>query len=556
LTLSRGKNLGGILKNLRFSYSNFCRMQEAKIQIQELYLTTYQWLKACGIKANIDFVKDELTAHPDYPALTSIVDLLNAGNMEYLAVRTSLEHVNEFRYPLLAHIKKGTDEQGLVIVHNENEWANNNDLANKWTGVLLMPEKNTTWKHADNDEYIRRKQDKKQLSIAAFITLFALTLATITQQLALATIFFTLLSAAGLIIAWLTFTTELGLQNDLVKQVCNSINPTGGCGKVLKSKQAKGIVGISPADAALAWFTAQLIFIIAGTWVSTLISLQSIVLQLSLIGIVVAIWSIISQKFVIKQWCALCLGLAAVLLLQFATALINMPTAINIKAGFVYFFILSTLMFLVINPIKQVLKTSLKQKPLEKQLKKWKQDANVFLGLWQQQPIVDCTPWQHELQVGNPIAPTQIIVACNPYCWPCAAAHKKLDELVEKHNKKLGVSIRFSVNAKRPYDSRTTAVQFLLQTILEKSNAAQALADWFNWMNEEKWKEKYKPDAEKDVSYLLLQHDEWAKNVKIAFTPTFFINGRQLPGQYSLGDLSNLLPQLTEILQPEEELVA
>jgi hypothetical protein len=30
-------------------------MQEAKIQIQELHLTTYQWLKACGIKANIDF---------------------------------------------------------------------------------------------------------------------------------------------------------------------------------------------------------------------------------------------------------------------------------------------------------------------------------------------------------------------------------------------------------------------------------------------------------------------------------------------------------------------
>lgn len=531
-------------------------MQENKNLIHELSLTTYQWLTACGIKANKNFLKDELTAHPDYPALTSVADVLDAGGMEYLAVRTSMEYATEFKYPLLAHIKRGTDEQGLVIVKNENEWKDNNELANQWTGALLMPEKNAKWKHTDNDEYIKAEQNKKQLSIAALVTVFAITVATITQQTAVAIILFTLFSTAGLIIAWLTFTTELGLQNQLVKQVCNSINPAGGCSKVLKSKQAKGIAGISPADAALAWFTMQWFFIITGTWIVVLSPLQTIAIQLSLAGIVVAAWSIISQKFIVKQWCALCIGLAAVLALQFATALVDIPTIINIQAGLAYFFGLPLFLLLIISPIKQLLKISIKQKPLQQQLKKWKQDANVFMGLWKQQPWVDCTIWEHELQIGNPTAPVQITVACNPYCGPCAAAHKKIDKLLETKSDKLGVSIRFSINAKRTEDNRTKAVQILLQNHIKKGNAPKALTEWFEKMNLEIWKDRYKPDETIDVRHLLQQHDEWANDAGITFTPTFFVNGRQLPGQYGIDEIGILLPQLKEILQPTEELVA
>lgn len=531
-------------------------MQENKNLIHELSLTTYQWLTACGSKVSKNFLKDELTAHPDYPALTSVVDLLDAGGMEYRAVRTSMEYAPEFKYPMLAHIKKGTDEQGLVIVRNENELKANNDLASQWTGVLLMPEKNAAWKHADNDAYIKNQQNKKQLSIAALVTVFAITVATIIQQTAIATILFTLLSIAGLIIAWLTFTTELGLQNQLVRQVCNSINPAGDCSKVLKSKQAKGIAGISPADAALAWFTVQWIFMIAGTWVVTLIPLQIITIQLGLTGILVAAWSIISQKFIVKQWCALCIGVAAVLVLEFATALVDIQIAVNVKAGLAYFFALFIFLFLIIAPVKQLLKISIKQKPLQQQLKKWKQNANVFMGLWQEQPIVDCTAWEHELQIGNPTAPVQITVACNPYCGPCAAAHKKLDALLGKNSDKLGISIRFTINVSKPDDSRTKAVQLLLQNHLQNGNTAVALADWFEWKDEEKWKKTYNPDETINVEPVLLQHDEWAKDAAIAFTPTFFINSRQLPGQYSVEDIDDLLTQLTEILQPKKELVA
>lgn len=531
-------------------------MSATESKIQELSATTYQWLSACGIKANRNFLKDEIMAHPDYPALTSVIDVLNAGGMQYRAVQTSMDYAAQFKYPLLAHIKKGTDEQDLVIVYDESEWKTNKNLAAHWTGVLLMPEKDAQWKHVENEAYIKEELSKKRFSLAVLVILIAITAFTITQQKSIATILFTLLSTTGLIIAWLTFTTELGVQNKLVKQVCNSVNPSGGCNKVLKSKQAKGLWGISPADAALGWFATQSIFIIAGTWINELAALKTIAIQCSLAGILAAGWSIISQQFIIKQWCALCLGIAAVLILQFIATVSNIPAIVNIKAFSLFLIFLLLLQFIIILPIKQLLKISTKQKPLQRQLKKWKQDINVFMGLWHQQPLVDCTAWKHELQLGNAAAPVQITVACNPYCGPCAIAHEKLDDLLEKYTDNLGIRIRFSIQAKKKDDARTKAVQLLLQNQVQRSDAEHSLSDWFEWMNEEKWKEKYKPDETLEVKHLLQEHEDWAMKAGIVFTPTFFINGKQVPGQYNLDDVGNLLPQLVELLQPAAEQVA
>lgn len=530
-------------------------MSATESKIQELSATTYQWLSACGIKANRNFLKDEIMAHPDYPALTSVIDVLNAGGMQYRAVQTSMDYAAQFKYPLLAHIKKGTDEQDLVIVYDESEWKTNKNLAAHWTGVLLMPEKDAQWKHVENEAYIKEELSKKRFSLAVLVILIAITAFTITQQKSIATILFTLLSTTGLIIAWLTFTTELGVQNKLVKQVCNSVNPSGGCNKVLKSKQAKGLWGISPADAALGWFATQSIFIIAGTWINELAALKTIAIQCSLAGILAAGWSIISQQFIIKQWCALCLGIAAVLILQFIATVSNIPAIVNIKAFSLFLIFLLLLQFIIILPIKQLLKISTKQKPLQRQLKKWKQDINVFMGLWHQQPLVDCTAWEHELQLGKADAPVQITVACNPYCGPCAVAHEKLDGLIKKYKKLLGVQIRFSINETKEDDVKNNAVRLILQNHVKNNNATNSLTDWFEWKNEEKWKGKYKTDPTIEVRKMLKQHENWAKNAEITVTPTFFINGKKLPGQYTLEDLSNLVEKLIDILQPKKELV-
>lgn len=71
-----------------------------------------------------------------------------------------------------------------------------------------------------------------------------------------------------------------------------------------------------------------------------------------------------------------------------------------------------------------------------------------------------------------------------------------------------------------------------------------SLDDWY--MSEEKDYEKfagkYPMNGELTKQGDKLKHmDEWCKKMKIEFTPTIFINEKQLPSAYSIGDLQYFL---------------
>ena len=95
-------------------------------------------------------------------------------------------------------------------------------------------------------------------------------------------------------------------------------------------------------------------------------------------------------------------------------------------------------------------------------------------------------------------------------------------------------------------DSRNAPVKHLL-AITEKGDALlteQALDDWY--LAEKKdydaFANKYPMNGELKLQTekVKAMHD-WCKDVDIQFTPTFFINGFQLPEMYSLADLQYFL---------------
>jgi hypothetical protein len=72
----------------------------------ELSANVHQWLSLAGNNIDANYCKQEITTHADYPALTSVVDFLDAGNMSYEAVEADASYIHEFNYPALAHIKQ------------------------------------------------------------------------------------------------------------------------------------------------------------------------------------------------------------------------------------------------------------------------------------------------------------------------------------------------------------------------------------------------------------------------------------------------------------------
>jgi protein-disulfide isomerase/uncharacterized membrane protein len=515
--------------------------KEKKIKAAELWQTSYDWLILCGNKIHKTSWKEDITTHPDYPALTSLADLLENGGMAYKALQVDASHIQELRYPLLAHIKK-PGQEFMHVIPDIDAWDEQIDITQHWSGIVFFTEGKGLWKSEQNERDQRESIKKRGRAIAFVLLGMACFVISILLLPDLPINIFGFFSLSGLTISLFALGTELGFQSQIVKQVCGTVSKNG-CEDVLTSKYAKGIGGVTPSDAAILYFSTQYIAYLAGSYY--LVLLPGLMI-LSLGGIAIAAWSVVTQALIIKKWCALCLAIVTVLVAQALIALRLPASPIPFSSIFAFALILA-IFSMALFSIKEVLKQNVRNKVKLAELKKWKLDAGLFMAQWKQGQEVDSSIWQDDLILGHPDAPVQITVACNPYCGPCAKAHKKLETLLDQHINKVKVQIRFTFSLDNQMDRRISAAKAILQkahTLKDNTQLRDMLTDWFNWMDDNRWSEKWKPDPAVEVDQNLIQHNFWIKENHITSTPTFFINGKKMPGRYSLDDLMPLIPQL------------
>lgn len=519
----------------------------------ELWQLTQNWLLLLGNKPNTKFCREEITTHPDYPAMTAVTDFLDAGNMQYNAVQADASYIHEFNYPLLAHINQ-PGQQYLHIIPNATEWDRQKEITQHWSGIVLFPEKNASWQNEQNSNYDKEALKNKVFAIILIAVALGLFIASSMRLINIAIIAFGVLSLLGFSISIFLLGAELGYKSELVKQVCGAVS-NGGCEKVLKSKYAKGMFGITPADVSVLYFATQFIFYLLSPYFTYFLNC---LLLIAFCGVVIAAWSIYTQALKLKQWCSLCLGIVAVLVLQAGIAfLITNYQFLNLSSlqSLLLFVMAIAILAVALLPVKTLVKTNNTNRQKLAELKKWKTDAGLFINQWQQEQKVDTTIWENDLLLGNPAAPILITVACNPYCGPCAKAHIQLDELLYRFPNKVKVIVRLLCNVNEENDKRTIAVKAILQkvaTINDNAKLQNILSDWFVWMDYEKWVDKWQPDNNINVNDRLKEHSNWVEHSGVQFTPTFIVNGRKLPGRYNLNDITVLLPQLTEILTKEQ----
>jgi Protein-disulfide isomerase len=150
--------------------------------------------------------------------------------------------------------------------------------------------------------------------------------------------------------------------------------------------------------------------------------------------------------------------------------------------------------------------------------------------------------------IGNPDAEYEIVKVCNPYCGPCAKAHPELDALIHS-NPNIKVRIIFTATGEEN-DRRTLPVQHLL-AIQERDGREQVQKAVDNWYMAETrdytaFSNKYPMDGElKKQRYKIEDMHRWCQQMKITVTPTFFINGFQLPDSYRIEELKHILKDTT-----------
>ena len=120
----------------------------------------------------------------------------------------------------------------------------------------------------------------------------------------------------------------------------------------------------------------------------------------------------------------------------------------------------------------------------------------------------------------------------------------------------MNLAIRFLLSGKDIDSTPTTSqyiIQYLKQNFYNKNNLStnteRLMRDWFALMDLEKYKIKYPignncvDDQSKELETL---HINWVEDSMVTHTPRFFINGYELPKDYSIEDLMALVPGLTD----------
>ncbi|MBE5319988.1 hypothetical protein IM793_12520 [Pedobacter sp. MR2016-19] len=516
-----------------------------KEKTSELWKVSYNWLKQAGSFPNKVYFRDEITTHPDYPSLTALTDVLEQGGMEFYAVETDLHSIGELNYPALAHIKK-PEHSYMYIVNSINDWEEYREILSDWSGIVIFPEVNSKWEVKENSNAALKERDQKIFLWIFSIILLSLFTFRSHNIKSVEEILIGLFGMLGLFLSVFLLSNEVGFHSRIIRQVCGAFSKSG-CENVMSNNLARGIFGITPALGSLTYFTTQFVAYIFITPNFTLISIT--IIPACVAGIIV-IGSIYAQAFIIRDWCALCIGVGCILSVQLLIILNSS------QLGFepLPFFVFSAIFLVLVYPLMMLSRLFSFKIWATTQLlefKKWKADPSIFLSQLQNEELmVSDSSFRNILIVGNTDAPIKLTIACSPYCKPCATAHKDIHRLMDKFPGMIELDIKLLCPMLNTNDKFTEATESILNaaSCTNPTEIAKILTDWFELMNLENWLKKCGKVGLNDVSVQKKHHYIWMKENRITYTPTIFLNGRKMPTRYNLRDLEYLIPQLNHYL--------
>lgn len=357
---------------------------------------------------------------------------------------------------------------------------------------------------------------------------------------------FLLLALVGTGVSFLLLLFEIDSHNPLLKEVCRPGKKIN-CMAVLQSR-ASGIMGISWSSIGFCYFSGMLLFLLVlGVDSSQVLFVMGCVNALALPYV---FFSLYSQWKIVKQWCALCLAIQTILLVQFIVAATggfynNLSVAEvspDIYMTMILCFIVPALALYIALPTIKKTKVGVAH---YNALQRLKHNRQVFDALLSRQKKIEHPTEGLDIVIGKPDAKWKIVKVCNPYCGPCARAHPVIEELVN-NSSDVKLQIIFTASGEDD-DIKTQPVKHLLAIALNDTERAtkQALDDWYNTPLKD-----YKTFTDKHpiTKELLAQQKnkvqamkKWCDQTQINYTPTFFVNGYQLPDTYSLPDLQYLL---------------
>lgn len=522
--------------------------------------TTKQLLKLLKVKHTNTYLKDIIFTHPDHPSLLSISDTLSKYQIENTAVRIDKDKFNKLPTPCIVQVSKQNGSlfytvkkilTDKVIYYDHNNKLREmamHDFLELWTGICLLAE--TTPKSKEKN--IEKKlANKRFLNITIGITALMLIGWIIISfyksdilentTLTIYTILYSILKIIGLTTGVTLLWYDVDQYNPTLQNFCISGSKKINCNAVLQSKYASLFKGnLSLGLLGFSYFFATFLYMVLYNFSGTAMALLAF---MSTATIPVVAISLYYQAAVIKQWCKFCMIIQGVLLTEIGIAFLSgfYNTIIDIKS-LPLFFALLLIPISIWKLIKPLIEQQKETNIYKRGLKKIKANPFVLESLLSKSKKITHNPKGLGISINNENAKYHIIKVCNPYCGPCAKAHPILEELVD--NGIINLQILFSVtNNEKDYRAKPVRHFLALDNKNNKEKTQMALDKWYRAENKDykAFAKQFPLNGEMDKQNTKIEAmNKWCKAEKITHTPTIFINGYELPKEYSIEDLKEV----------------
>ncbi|MCX2678493.1 cysteine peptidase family C39 domain-containing protein [Galbibacter sp. EGI 63066] len=518
-------------------------------------------LKLVNVDYTLKYLKDSVLSHPDQGSLLSISDTLNKYHIENLALKADAKKLSEFPLPCIVQVAGEKGELFYVLDYfSENEVALYDDadksirmstkaFLEQWTGICLLVEKTEDTKEPGIKE---RKFSNTLLNVLIwscgilFLTWF------VTQYIPAVKTYgvipvtsitaYFILKCIGLGAGGMLLWFEIDQHNPTLQSFCSG---GGGsqkvnCNAVLNSKYSKILKNnLSLSILGFSYFFATITFLLVNG--ISMMSL-SVLGWFSFLMFPVVVISIFYQAVVIKQWCKFCLVIQAVLLGEIGISLVGKfyenPITVKLLPLLSLLLLLPIVAWFIIKPL---IEGGRELNVFKRELKKVKNNSNVFEGLLFKSRKITTSTKELGISIENDLAKYHVIKVCNPYCGPCAKAHPVLEELV--NDGKINLQILFTAG-KDDIEAKPVSHFLAIHELEDNNKTRKVLNDWY--MAEHKdykaFAHKFPMNGELERQYEKIEKmSNWCDTEKITHTPTVFINGFELPKEYSVNDLKEIL---------------
>lgn len=522
--------------------------------------------KLLGAKISQTTFETEIQEHPNYPNFLSVSDVLKHHGIDNIIAKFDRDKIADLPTPFVTQITRPKSGLQYIVVKEisdshvtffdplKQSWVNNDirDFLKDISNIVLLAEAedNIVEKgySAKILEELRAKRSKYALTFIIPLLFFVLTLISFKDEgiSALLPVLFTLLTLIGTVVTILLLWYEVDQDNPALKQICTAGKKTN-CGAILESKGAK-IFGVSWSTIGFVYFSGSLVILLLSGITNR--NVLMVLSYLNLAAVPYVFYSIYYQWKIAKQWCVLCLATQALLVFQCIICftsnwhVISLIENDNVLVFFIQILLSFVIPYITVSILLPTLRKAKESDRTALELKRMKHDSEIFNAVLEKQRLLVDNTDGLGIVLGNPQAKNKIIKVCNPYCGPCASAHTPMEELL-MNNPELQLQIIFTAT-NDPEDRRSHPVKHLL-AIDEKESGQktdQALSDWYLAENKnyEDFASKYPMNGElKKQDTKIEAMREWCDRAEIHFTPTFFINGYQLPPNYTVNDLKYFL---------------